>query len=773
MNLRNLIVLFLALVPFHSLFGASSGKLSLLFSDGAVLQQKSVVPIFGFSDSQEEVRVQVSWSRRVFKAFPDSSGRFIVHVRTPEAGGPHSISVNGEVVASDVMLGEVWVCSGQSNMQFELSASDMTEVAGENNPDVRIFTVPVRSAATPQANLDGGKWYYGPVSEIKSRVSAVAYYFARNLQRELGVPVGILSTSRGATSAEEWIAPEIYASLDEAVKNAYLPPKGRFPGCWYNAMIAPLLPYRIAGFVWYQGENNASRPGTYYTLLTELIAGWRKDFGGDRLPFQIVELAPFAGDWSEFREVQQAVADAVPNCGFVSIIDAGDLTNIHPKDKFPVGRRLADMAAANVYHRKTRSAPPRFKRVKSRDGRLRVFFSNPGDSLVLKYGAEPLFFEIAGADGCFTPARAEIVGRSVVLWSGDVPEPRYSRYFFGRYDRPNLFSSDGYPVAPFRMATPPRRLLDPEPVPGEVAYDSSAMPGALGAGWKPLGVNAATADVSLCDDGLRIRMESGTYGYKTAVPCQHRDSVCLSFEIAVKEGTLYLDYNDGERTRLYVEISPDCIVDGMSGDTLVRSSDNRRLAGYMLRNAGDTVRLYRSGALIGTFRSQSDNSFRDDFDGNKINDRIYKCSPWSRYALTEGESGSASGMLEWRNGTTGLFSARLKVKPDTGYRLELDAMISPRSAGRQMKGRLYSDKRNISPVLISGASRNPHVFEFRTEPEEYTVTLLLHNGYYEKQSTVLLLDRLELKEIESLPYLQFGCFGGGASDVTVKSVVLK
>lgn len=771
MNLRKLIFLSLVFVPCYVFSGNPSARLSYLFSDGAVLQQRSVVPIFGISDSREEVRVQVSWSHRVFKAHPDSSGRFVVHVRTPRAGGSHTISLNGEVVVRDVLLGEVWVCSGQSNMQFELSASDMTEVEGEHNPQVRIFTVPIRSAAIPQANLEGGQWHYGPVSDIQSKVSAVAYYFARNLQRELGVPVGILSASRGATSAEEWMAPTVYDTMDQRVKSCYLPPRDRFPGCWYNAMIAPLLPYRIAGFVWYQGENNTSRPGTYQSLLTGLIESWREDFGDKRLPFYIVELAPFAGDWSAFREIQQRVADAVPHCGFVSITDAGDLTNIHPKEKFPVGKRLADMAAANVYHKKTRSAPPRFKRAVSRDGRLWICLSHPGDSLVLKQGTEPQFFEVAGADGCFAPARARIDGKRVVLWSGDVPNPRYARYFYGRYDDPNLFSSDGYPVAPFRMVTPPR-TLQPTPVPGEVSYDSSTMPGAMGRGWQPVGVNSATADVDLCDSGLRIRLTSGSYGYRRAVCPHRRDSSILSFTAAVKEGRLYVDYNRERSLRLYVEVAPDCLIDGMTGDTLVRSLDNRELADYMLRHVEDTALLYRNGRLIGKFGCRPAPSYCDDFNAGAINDRIYQCSSWSRCALMDRQSGE-TGLLEWRNGYTGLFSGRLRVKPDTRYRLELDAMISPQSVGRQMKGRLCSDKRDISSVLIGGTSCKPYVYEFRTDPEEYAVTLTLHNGYHEKQSTRLLIDRIELREIESPTFLQFGCFGGGASEVIVKSVALK
>lgn len=754
------------------LSGKPAVRLSPLFSDGVVLQQKSEVPVFGFSDSSDEVFVTVSWSGRTYTACPDSSGRFVVNVKTPKAGGPYSISLNGETAVKDVMLGEVWVCSGQSNMQFELSASDMTEVEGENNPNVRIFTVPIRSAATPQKDIEGGKWHYGPVSDIKNQVSAVAYYFASNLQKKLGVSVGILSTARGATAAEEWINPEVFASMNETVRNTYVPPKGRFPGCWYNAMVAPLLPYKISGFIWYQGENNASRPWTYSDLMKGLIDGWRRDFRDSNLPFYIVELAPFANNWAEFREVQQSIADNVGNSGFVSILDSGDPTNIHPKNKYPVGKRLADMAASNVYHKKSRNAPPRFMKAKSDDGFLRVYFSNPGDSLVLKHGDAPLYFEIAGEDGCFSPAKARVEGKTVVLWSGDIPEPVYARYFFGKYNNPNLFSSDGYPVAPFRMkvehpAEETRSELQ------SLSYESSVMPGASDTGWKPLGINSATASVSLADNGLNISTESGTYGYQVAMKSRESESVSLAFEAAVDKGVLNVDYNNGNSARLYVEISPDSITDGVTGDTLATSLDNSRMSSYMLNNVNDTVRLYKDGVLLKEYMSSPDNSYYDDFDGPGINDKVFRCSSWSRYTLVGGAPGKDTGLLEWRNGTTGLFAAELKVKPNTSYRLEFDAMVSDLSAYKEMKGRFYSDKRDISPVLIKGRDQKSYVLEFKTYPEEYTVNLMLHNGYYEKQGTVLLLDKVDLTEVSSEPYLQFGCFNGAPSDVTVKSIDLE
>lgn len=431
-------------------FGSCS--LSSLFSDGMVLQRGSSVNIFGTAEAGTYVKVTPGWdSDSPIVVSADRSGHFSAKVNTPSEGGPYEIHVN-DIVIRDVMIGEVWLCSGQSNMQFRLGDSDMDAISQGEDIDVRTFWVPAKTASEPQKDIQGGEWIYGNVDEVKDRISAVGYYFGRKLNAELGVPVGIICAAKGSSYAEEWMSSATFEALPEEIRSPYSPDGDTWAGCWYNSMISPLFGYRISGIVWYQGESNVYWPQTYYSLIMELARNWRTGFGDMSIPFYLVQLPSYANTrWTEFRKIQENIADDLTYSGFVPTIDTGEERNIHPVFKRPAGERVAELALSNVYSAEGfRSSPPRIREVLQEDGMLRLKFSAV-KSLVVEGGGSPEYFEICGKDGRYYQAKAEVDGKDIILYSDMVSEPVSARYYWTAFGKPNLFAEDGWPIAPFSM----------------------------------------------------------------------------------------------------------------------------------------------------------------------------------------------------------------------------------------------------------------------------------------------------------------------------------
>lgn len=432
----------------------NSGKytVSPLFSDGMVLQRNSEVSIFGTAEWGYPVTVQGSWSDEVIKVYPNYAGKYVARIKTPDAGGPYTLTVNDSVF-SDVMIGEVWVCAGQSNMQLLLSQTNMAGLYNEDNPNIRIFKVPIESAEEPKEELSEGKWYYGHVNDIKGQVTAVGYYFARKLQNELNIPIGMICAARGSTGAEEWMNADIFNTLPSEIKDPFVPTDTKWPGCWYNAMIYPLFNYTIRGAIWYQGENNASRAQTYPTLMSALVKDWRENFNNPEMPFYMVQLPAYGNNstWPLFRTIQQTTAQNIENCQFITSIDTGEEDNIHPKNKLMIGERLGELALANNYgYTQFRAAPPVFDRMEISNGQLTVYFKNVNELKLTTENGSPLNFEICGTDGAFYPANAQIIGTNAVQLSSDeVSEPADARYFWIGFAQPNILTDDGWPLAPF------------------------------------------------------------------------------------------------------------------------------------------------------------------------------------------------------------------------------------------------------------------------------------------------------------------------------------
>jgi sialate O-acetylesterase len=463
-------------------------KLSPLFSDHMVLQQGQPVPVWGTADAGDTVTVTVGDQKATATA--DGSGKWTAKVGPLPAGGPVEVSVTGKknnVSIKDVLVGEVWVCSGQSNMEWVVNNSNNVEQerTAANYPQVRMFTVKKAVTGNPAQSLEGSWAVCNP--QTVGSFSAVGYFFGRDLHKSLNVPVGLIHTSWGGTPAESWTersaleADSDFRPILERWAQQYekwktdsdaadaagkpLPPDPRVnpwrPAGLYNAMIAPLLPYGIRGAIWYQGESNAGRAYQYRKLLPAMINSWRKAWGQGDFPFYIVSLANFTpvkpepgdSDWAELREAQTLTAMNLPNCGQSITIDIGEANDIHPRNKQEVGRRLSLVALANTYGRKDVAfSGPVYDSMSVEGDLVRLKFKFAQGGLVAKGNDAPALkgFAVAGDDRKWHWADAKIDGQSVVVRSDKVQRPAAVRYAWANNPVCNLYNQAGLPAVPFR-----------------------------------------------------------------------------------------------------------------------------------------------------------------------------------------------------------------------------------------------------------------------------------------------------------------------------------
>ncbi|RME93555.1 MAG: sialate O-acetylesterase [Verrucomicrobia bacterium] len=473
-------------------------RLHHLFSDHMVLQRGKPLPVWGWADPGEEVSVTFRGYSVQTRA---NDGRWMLWLPPQEAGGPETLTVRGknEIVLRDVLVGEVWICSGQSNMEFPLNrASDSApDIADSANPNLRLFTVPKRKELEPIEDIQASWVVSGP--DTTPNFSAVGYYFGRALQKALGVPVGLIHTSWGGSPAEVWMSRDVLESNEEYrhdILETYEQARARYeealaqweaarkqaqqagkpfnqrrprapwrPTELYNGMIAPLIPFAIQGAIWYQGESNAGRAWQYRRLFADMIRNWRRDFGQGNFPFLAVQLAPWdknrhrsleeitaeptESDWAELREAQNYVAQTEPNVGIAVITDLGEKDDIHPKRKKPVGERLALAARVIAYGEKIDGLSPTYRSVRFEDGRAIISFDHVHGPLQYR-GDQPTGFAIAGPDRKFVWAKARLVGDKVEVWSDAVPNPVAVRFGWADYPVVNLYSASGLPVSPFR-----------------------------------------------------------------------------------------------------------------------------------------------------------------------------------------------------------------------------------------------------------------------------------------------------------------------------------
>lgn len=485
MNLRNLHRTAIALgIGFLLALAAGASAqperpfLSPLFTDNMVLQRGMADPIWGWTTPGAAVTVEMEGKRAT--AVADASGKWMARIGPFPAGGPFTLTVDGpdQRTLHNVMVGDVWLCSGQSNMQMGIAnvnnASE--EIAHADYPDIRLFTVPMETAYSPRSTVKGSWQMCTPQTVTQDGwggFSAVAYFFGRYLYQQLKVPIGLIHSSWGGTIAEAWTSEEALRKLPDFADRlkqvdrireageASLPPnQRRNPNVCtvlYNAMIAPLVPFGVKGVIWYQGESNAGRAYQYRTLLPTLIEDWRSRWGEGPFPFLIVQLANFMpvkpepgeDEWAELREAQLFTAEKVPNCGLAVTIDIGDAADIHPKNKQEVGRRLGLAALAIAYKRRLEYSGPIYKSYKREGGAIRIFFTHVDGGLVAR-GDTLKGFAIAGPDRKFVWADARIDGNTVVVSSPSVPSPVAVRYGWAINPVVNLYNREGLPASPFR-----------------------------------------------------------------------------------------------------------------------------------------------------------------------------------------------------------------------------------------------------------------------------------------------------------------------------------
>ncbi len=439
------------------------GKIVLpsVFSDHMVLQQNSKVAIWGWSDPGETVKIVASWNNRdTIKVKADNTSKWETDIRTIGSGGPYSIRILGSnnVELNNVMLGEVWICSGQSNMEMSVNwklINGEEDAARADNPNIRIFHVQKIGAEYPQQTCNA-TWTLCTTETMRA-TSAVGYYFARELQQKLNVPVGIIVSAWGGTPAEVWIEKsriENNQELNKAKYNEHFDWWPGEPGVLYNSMIAPVVPYGIAGAIWYQGESNCNNYQVYAQLMKTLIENWRIDFKKD-FPFYLVQIAPFdygdKGKSEYLREQQKIAVNTVPNTGMVVISDLVDnIKDIHPKNKLDVGKRLANYALAETYGQTVGAyKSPAFQSLQLEKNQVRLSFSNILTGLKCT-GKTPGQFLMAGDDRNFVPATAKIEGNTIVLSSKQLKTPVAVRFCFDDTSMPDVFSAEGLPLAPFR-----------------------------------------------------------------------------------------------------------------------------------------------------------------------------------------------------------------------------------------------------------------------------------------------------------------------------------
>lgn len=452
-----LLLLFLSILSYKS-----NAKIVLpeIFSDNMVLQQNSKVAIWGWAEAGETVRIVAGWNKDTVKTIANNSAKWETTLSTVKAGGPYLIEIiTGEkIVLKNVMLGEVWLCSGQSNMEWSVNAKILNgeeEAANANFPDIRIFHVKKMGAEYPQQFCQANWAECSP--ETMRSTSAVAYFFARELTQKLEVPIGIIVSAWGGTPAEVWVEKNKIINNPALEKSKYKEVFSWWPGeagALYNSMIYPLVPYGIAGTIWYQGESNCGNYQIYSELMKTLIGNWRSDFKKE-FPFYFVQIAPYnygENGTSEFlREQQDIAVKTIANTGMVVVSDLVDnINDIHPLNKLDVGKRLANFALAETYNQKIGDyKSPSYQSMKIEKDKIILSFANASSGLK-STGKTPSKFLISGDNKNFVVADAKIEGQTITLSSKLVKAPVAVRFCFDDTSLPDVFAVSGLPLAPFR-----------------------------------------------------------------------------------------------------------------------------------------------------------------------------------------------------------------------------------------------------------------------------------------------------------------------------------
>ena len=480
-------------------------RLAAIFSSNMVLQRNCTVPVWGFAAPQETV--SVSFNAQQQRTAADMSGKWMIKLSPMNEGGPFTMTVKGtnELLLENILIGEVWICSGQSNMSFELkkTSNGPKDVSEALNPLIRLFTVKRAVSETLQTDCKGIWSVCSP--EEAGDFTAVGYFFGKALQESLKIPIGLVHDSWAGTAAEGWVPKEVLEgdsdfvpilkrwnsdvaeyphaiiewqeqmpklleqwkadSITAVAAGKMVPRKPsapRGPGHrdtptgQYNGMLYPIIPFAMQGVIWYQGESNASRAYQYRKLFPAMISYWRSVWQQGDFPFYYVQLPnldrqpePSKSGWAELRE-SQLITLSLPNTGMAVTIDVGDPKDLHPVNKRPVGERLAKIALAQTYGNKMEYSGPQLKKFIIDGTKVRLTFDHSENGLVVTGGKKVIGFVIAGKDKIFLPADAEIKGNTITVSHKKIKDPVSVRYAWADNPACNLYNKTGLPASPFR-----------------------------------------------------------------------------------------------------------------------------------------------------------------------------------------------------------------------------------------------------------------------------------------------------------------------------------
>ena len=441
-------------------------RLPQFFSDGMVLQQQSECNLWGWAEPGKKVSISTSWDKKSFMVTARKDGLFSLKVKTPEAGGPYFIGFKDQdyVQLSNVMIGEVWICSGQSNMEMQMKGFKQQPVEGTTeellrckDANLRLFTVKRHASLTPEQDVTG-QWNEANSASVRE-FSATAYYFGRALRQVLDVPVGLICTSWGGSACEAWMHPDwlkAFPKVNQHVTEADVEKlQQRCPTALYNGQLKPLVGYTMRGAIWYQGEDNIPRYDYYAPLMKAMVEGWRSDWKQGNFPFYYCQIAPYdysliGWENSQYLREQQAKAETmIDNARMAVLMDAGLEYGIHPRKKRQAGERLALLALSNTYEQKGLPDFATYKEVTFQNDTAVVSFDRSKEWVYFEHGPKSQNFEIAGADKVFYPAEAWVSRNRVYVHSDKVKAPVAVRYAFRDWVEGDLMH-DGLPVSSFR-----------------------------------------------------------------------------------------------------------------------------------------------------------------------------------------------------------------------------------------------------------------------------------------------------------------------------------
>lgn len=449
-------------------------KMPAFFSDNMVIQQQTDARLWGTATPGSTVTVTPGWNTEKYQTKCGADGRWKISIPTPVAGGPYTMTISDgtPLTLSNVMLGEVWLCSGQSNMEMPMKGFKNQPVDGANsailesrNPDLRLFTVKRNSSTVPVDDVTGS-WSEAAPEAVRN-FSATAYFFGRRIEDFLDVPVGLIVTAWGGSACEAWMSDDMLSAFPEAsvnipVAGGEIKSKNRTPSVLFKGMLNPLIGLSMRGVIWYQGEDNWNRAHSYTDMFSTMIKGWRNLWGQGDFPFYYCQIAPY--DYSiitepgkeiinsaYLREAQARVEHIVPNTGMAVLMDAGWDKGIHPSDKKTPGERLALLALGKTYGVKGIGyESPVYKSMEVKGDTVIVSFDRAPEWIAGKHSFESSQFQLAGEDRVFHPAKAWISRSKVMVKSDKVPRPVAVRYAFENASEGDLFSTDGLPVSSFR-----------------------------------------------------------------------------------------------------------------------------------------------------------------------------------------------------------------------------------------------------------------------------------------------------------------------------------